>query len=222
MIKINKILVLSFMMISVLACASVAEEFSYLSEDHYCELKKDEAAKYLAELQAAYEDAKARLEAAEGKISSEKRKIENLKIPSDLDTSFNATDQKYNDLMKEVNYFKNLPRTHTVVTGEFLYKIAGYEEIYNDPLKWPRIYRGNRDLIKDADLIYPDWILNIPRDWPTQHSVREGENLSQIAWYWEIYDNPAKWTELYEHNKNQIKDPDLIQPDQVLTFPRDR
>ena len=222
MIKINKTLVLSFMMISILASTSISGEFCCLSEENYCDLKKEEAAKYLAELQAAYKDAKARLEAAESKISAEQRKVENLKAPSDFDRTLSATEQKYNEQMKEVNYYRNLPRTHTVMKGEFLYKIAGYEGIYNDPLKWPRIYRGNRDLIKDPDLIYPEWILNIPRDWPAQHTIREGENLSQIAWYWEIYDNPAKWTELYEHNKNQIKDPDLIHPDQVLSFPKDR
>lgn len=53
--------------------------------------------------------------------------------------------------------------THTVVKGECLWYIAGYEHVYGDPTKWPLIYRANRDKIKDPDLIYPGQVLKIPR-----------------------------------------------------------
>lgn len=54
-------------------------------------------------------------------------------------------------------------RSHTVVKGEYLWKIAGYDDIYADPYQWPRIYHANRDQIKDPDLIYPDQVFTIPR-----------------------------------------------------------
>ena len=113
-----------------------------------------------------------------------------------------------------------LPRSHTVAEGECLYIISGYSTIYDDPLKWPRIYRANRDQIKDPNLIYPGWVLDIPRGYPSTHTVMTGEYLSKIASYWEIYDDASQWPKIYRANQDQISDPDLIYPDQELTIPR--
>jgi nucleoid-associated protein YgaU len=51
--------------------------------------------------------------------------------------------------------------------------------------------------------------------------VIEGEYLSKIASYWEIYDDARQWPRIFEANRDQISDPDLIVPNQVLTIPRD-
>jgi len=56
------------------------------------------------------------------------------------------------------------PATHVVKKGECLWYIAGYEQIYDNPLKWPVIYKANKDRIRDPDLIYPGQVLVIPRD----------------------------------------------------------
>jgi len=58
---------------------------------------------------------------------------------------------------------RGLPMTHTVVAGEWLARISGYWEIYNDWRQWTRIYEANKDKIKDANLIMPGWELTIPR-----------------------------------------------------------
>lgn len=63
----------------------------------------------------------------------------------------------------EQNYAK-LPTSHKVVKGECLWWIAEYKDIYNDPFMWPLIYKANRDQIKNPDLIYPNQIFTIPRD----------------------------------------------------------
>ena len=36
-----------------------------------------------------------------------------------------------------------------------LWRIAEYPEIYGDPYRWPNIWRRNRKLIQNPDLIYP-------------------------------------------------------------------
>lgn len=113
-----------------------------------------------------------------------------------------------------------LPGTWTVQKGEYLYKIAGYPQIYGDPLKWPRIYRANRDLIKDPNLIYPGWVLKIPRGLITSWTVYKGETLAKIAGYQEVYNKRGEWTKIYEANKDQVKDPNAIYPKQTLTIPR--
>jgi nucleoid-associated protein YgaU len=43
-----------------------------------------------------------------------------------------------------------------------LWRIAEYNDIYGDPYKWPNIWRRNRKLIQNPDLIYPGWQLVIP------------------------------------------------------------
>jgi nucleoid-associated protein YgaU len=43
-----------------------------------------------------------------------------------------------------------------------LWRIAEYADIYGDPYKWPNIWRRNRKLIQNPDLIYPGWQLVIP------------------------------------------------------------
>jgi len=56
------------------------------------------------------------------------------------------------------------PTTHRVVKGECLWFIAGYDDIYANPLQWPLIYKANKDRIKNPDLIYPGQVFIIPRD----------------------------------------------------------
>ena len=40
-------------------------------------------------------------------------------------------------------------KTYTVKKGDCLWYIAGYPEIYGNPLRWPLIYKANTDQIKD-------------------------------------------------------------------------
>ncbi|MGH7720221.1 MAG: LysM peptidoglycan-binding domain-containing protein [Gemmatimonadaceae bacterium] len=51
-------------------------------------------------------------------------------------------------------------RTHTVVAGDSLSKIAKRE--YGDANKWHAIFDANRDKIKNPDLIYPGQVLTLP------------------------------------------------------------
>lgn len=54
--------------------------------------------------------------------------------------------------------------SYTVKKGDCLWCISGLSEIYSNPFHWPVIFKANSDQIKDADLIYPDQKLSIPRD----------------------------------------------------------
>ncbi len=53
---------------------------------------------------------------------------------------------------------------YTVVRGDNLWDIAGFRIIYGNPYQWPLIFKANAGQIKDADLIYPNQVLAIPRD----------------------------------------------------------
>jgi nucleoid-associated protein YgaU len=49
------------------------------------------------------------------------------------------------------------------------------------------------------------------------YTVVSGDSLSKIAK--REYGDAQKWRQIYEANRDQIKDPDLIYPGQVLTIP---
>jgi nucleoid-associated protein YgaU len=51
-----------------------------------------------------------------------------------------------------------------VQAGENLATIAAKEQVYQDALLWPLIYKANRDQIKKPDEIFSGQILMIPRD----------------------------------------------------------
>ena len=57
-----------------------------------------------------------------------------------------------------------LPTQWRVFRGESLWRIASYPEVYGTGTQWPRIYRANRDQIRDPNLIFPNQIFVIPRD----------------------------------------------------------
>ena len=52
---------------------------------------------------------------------------------------------------------------------------------------------------------------------PRTYTVVAGDNLSKIAK--KFYGNAGKWKEIYEANRDTIKNPDLIHPGQVLKIP---
>ena len=51
-------------------------------------------------------------------------------------------------------------RTHTVVKGDTLSKIA--KKYYGNAGQWKRIYEANKDLIENPDLIYPGQTFKSP------------------------------------------------------------
>ena len=92
-------------------------------------------------------------------------------------------------------------------------------KVYHDGSQWPMIYEANKDKIKNPNLIYPGWVLLIPT--LDEYGVVPGDCLWLIASYLSIYSNARRWPEIYEANKDKIKDRDLIYPRQVFVIPHD-
>jgi len=57
-----------------------------------------------------------------------------------------------------------------------------------------------------------------PKVEPEIYVVQAGDSLSKIAK--ELYGDMSRWPEIFEANKDQIKDPNLIQVGQKLVIPR--
>ena len=107
---------------------------------------------------------------------------------------------------------------YEVVRGDNLWNIAKKETIYNDPFMWPRLYRANRENIKDPNLIFPKQILAVPFGVAeNQYLVSRGDFLTAIAE--EVYNDPTKWHKIYKANSEQIVEPSMIFPAQVFEIP---
>lgn len=53
---------------------------------------------------------------------------------------------------------------YTVANHDTLWGIAGKSDIYSDNFQWPLIFKANRDVIKDPDLIYPQEEFSIDKN----------------------------------------------------------
>jgi len=196
----------------------------FYTEEEYQKLKKDQREAYCANLLEAYRDAEACIDEASANLDKESEAISDLESAlADLRPRLMGLKSEVEGLQGQIAYFEGLPRVYTVEKGDFLYKISGMEEVYADPLKWKRIYRANKHVIDgfdDPNLIYPDWGLVIPRDWPRSYTVKDGENLWMIAKRWEIYGDGREWKRIFDANGDVLSDPNMIRPGQTLTIPR--
>lgn len=193
----------------------------YYSQDEYAELSNKEKEAYCSALESELGTLQGEVEAKHEELTATREQIEKLRNEiAPIERELLRIDSDIRTLTSQVAELEALPESWNIQSGECLWIIAGYEDVYSDPVKWPRIYRANTDKIMDPEWIYPDTVLVIPRDWPRQHLVALDESLSLIASYWEVYGNPMEWTRLFEANKDRIQDPHLIEPEQVLAIPR--
>ena len=115
---------------------------------------------------------------------------------------------------------------YTVVRGDNLWQISRRPNIYGDPFAWVRLYSANKDMINDPNLIYPDWVIGVPRGGaaPGTYWVNQGDNLSDIAGRSDVYGDVTKWTRLYSANRDVIEtlggDERTIYPYMILDVPQ--
>jgi nucleoid-associated protein YgaU len=138
--------------------------FFFVTSITYAErLLTNEQARRLIEQYNAKEDAaNAKIQKEEAKIEELKSAIEELKerittLQAEIETAKAETKKEEEKTEKYDIYI--------VKPGDWLAKLAEYPEVYGkgNYAMWPRIYKANKDLIKDPTLIYPGWKLKIPR-----------------------------------------------------------
>jgi nucleoid-associated protein YgaU len=193
----------------------------YYEDTEYKKLSKDDRDAYCKALAAELGALQERSKSAEAVLTKNKEKIKDLtKQLREAEKNYASYTAEIDELTKQLQALSQLPKTWKIRPGDCLWNLASYEEIYKDPLKWPRIWRSNEQLIEDPDWVLAGWEVKIPREYPVNHKVYREEWLAKIAGYWEIYNDYKKWPVIYEANKGKIKDPDLIFPNEELVIPR--
>ncbi len=95
--------------------------------------------------------------------SGEMSKSNIAMIPS-VSERIKSLQEKIAGLMKTMSMSRD--KSYTVGTWakdrDCLWNIAKKPNIYANAWLWPKIWQGNRDKIKDPDLIRPKWVLRIP------------------------------------------------------------
>lgn len=121
-----------------------------------------------------------------------------------------------------------LPTTHTVVAGETLWSIA--EKFYNSGYNWVTIAQENK--LSDASFIEVGQVLSLPKadiirpaadnvasiatEAPKTYTVAKDDYLWKIAL--EQYGDGYAWVRIAQ--ANNLINPNLIHPGNVLTLPR--
>lgn len=196
-------------------------EGEYYEEEEYQKLSRKDRDVYCKALSEELENLVDRSEKSQQELADNKERIKVLtKELRDAEREYATMTARIDDLSKQIEGLEALPGSWVFQYGECLWTVASYEEVYGDPLKWPRLWRGNSVMIEDPDWVLAGWEITIPRAWPKKHMVVQDEWLARIAGYWEIYDNFRDWPKLFEANKGSIEDPDLIFPEQELVVPR--
>jgi nucleoid-associated protein YgaU len=103
---------------------------------------------------------------------------------------------------------------YTVLSGDTLMKFAF--ENYGSVYMWRSIYNANKDKISDPNSIPKGIVLKI--DKPSspvavdrtgeKYLIKQGDTLGRISGA--LYGTPSRWKEIWEHNKQLIKNPNKI------------
>ncbi len=112
------------------------------------------------------EQALEQIEMEQARLDAANAKLAELKpVCEELQAKYDELVAEKTKLEEELANLKETRGFYTVKYGDWLSKLAEYPEVYGKGnwRRWPEIYKANKRLIKDPNLIYPNWKLVIPR-----------------------------------------------------------
>ncbi len=134
-----------------------------------------EAAAFAAEIEAAENKANELLRLSDAELMQRSSEVTDLAAKAkgfrsnklsllpEFSDRLDALDQKVESLQRAL---AGAEKTYTVGTWardrDCLWNIAKKKDIYNNAWLWPKIWMGNKDKIRNPDLIYPGQKLRVP------------------------------------------------------------
>src|SRR3989338_5714279 len=201
-------LLISIPLFSIASCAKkkppapVVEEPAKAEEmkraEDEAKRKAEEAAKRKAEEEARMRaEEAAKRKAEEARIRAEeaaKQKAEEEKTKAEAEEAAETAAEAAEEAKAEAEAEEAGKVSHEVVKGESLWKIAKYNDVYENPFMWPLIYKANHDKIKDPDLIYPKQVFSIPRDYSSKDESKAVHH-AKTRGEWSLHDGSEKYWE---------------------------
>ncbi|HED09688.1 MAG TPA: LysM peptidoglycan-binding domain-containing protein [Caldithrix abyssi] len=221
-----KLMKLTIAVLLVSFISVYAQNYSY----NYDEMTQEQ---YNAEL----EKWKSRLATAEQGISDEDARIASLKaelesLNQEIDATWNeiyataSSDKAGNDAyVSDLNKLKSDVNSFLGMSPEDIYSrmnelddfAAKVEELKKNDLS---TLTANEKLLGQIESLINQAREKGKTAVPPSYTVTRGDYLWKIAAKEDIYGDAYAWMRIYTSNSDQIKDPNLIFPDQVLTIPR--
>ncbi len=137
---------------------------------------KDKAAAYRAEIEAAENKADELMRLSDADLMARSNEVTELaaKVQGLWENKLSLIPEFWdrltalNDKIKSLqNTIAGQGQTYTVGTWQrdrdCLWNISKKKTIYNNAWMWPKIWQGNRDQIRDPDIIHPGQKLKIPK-----------------------------------------------------------
>jgi nucleoid-associated protein YgaU len=123
---------------------------------------------------------KAEIDSVQAKLDALKKS--KLAALQEYHDRLQALQQKINglrDALAKPEFLASLEKTYVVGSWkknrDCLWNISKKKSIYNNPFMWPKIWQGNRDQIKDPDIIRKGQKLKIPTAGPLTDSEKKAE-----------------------------------------------
>jgi nucleoid-associated protein YgaU len=85
------------------------------------------------------------------------------------------------------------------------------------PPRFDNVKTGSGSTLGDKEAAMPKPAAPPSQPAPRVYEVKSGDSLSKIAK--QYYGNANEWRRIYDANRDQIKNPDLIHPGQRLVIP---
>jgi nucleoid-associated protein YgaU len=101
-------------------------------------------------------------------LLTQAKELWKLGLQEEANQNYLKAQEYYQEAMRYVEVYKSfaVKGVYTVRLildrRDCLWRISEYDYVYGDPRLWPKIWRRNRKLIQNPDLIYPGWDLVIP------------------------------------------------------------
>jgi nucleoid-associated protein YgaU len=219
---------ISFVMILALAL-SVNAGFAQQSYD-YENMDMDTYKTELAKWQQREAQSKTNIAAEEKKIEELKKQLAELdKQKEDTWNEIYATmgtdKAGYEAYKNELKAFEEEVAAYAAMSPEEIYnrkgEIAGFEKRLAEYKADPKsaTTENQNTLAKIGNLISQakSKMSNIAAG---MYEVQRGDYLWKIAKKGDVYGDPYAWIRIYDSNKDKIKNPDLIYPNQVFSIPK--
>jgi nucleoid-associated protein YgaU len=198
---------------------------------NYEEMEMDQYNGYLSDWQA-------RLDNAKQGIADEQQKIDELKTASSSTQDeieetwsaiFEATNKSktdYDSYVNGLNDLKGDARALLSMSPEEIYRKKTELEAMQADLDKKKqcafsVISDNEKLINEIESLLTQANDKGTPAVPPTYTVVRGDYLWKIAANADIYNNAYAWMRIYTSNRDQIKDPNLIFPNQIFNIPRD-